>query len=181
MSGKQRGGNPVPTPALSSARAPRALAPHVVSREGPVVALLCRAGITLAAVHALSQAFDRATEDPRRRIGLLVVLAPDIDVRLPTGVREAMARLVNQHQHAIAATAVAFEGRGFKATIVRSVVTAIAIMSSIRFPYKVEDGAERGIAWLVAQLGPDVATATERQLYALIQGWRSVHPSIPPR
>jgi len=171
-----------PTPALSRDGTPTSglAAPHVVTQIGPVVALLCRTGLTREAVRELAQAFERGTQDnPSRRFGLLVVLAPDIDVRLPGGVREALANVVAQYQGVIAATAVAFEGKGFTATIVRSVVTAIALMSSIRFPYKVEDGAERGLEWLIGQLGP-VGPLAQGQLYALLGGWRAAHPPIPP-
>lgn len=169
-----------PRPALFSGSASTsAPAPHVVTQVGPVVLLLCRAGLTVDAVHALAQVFDRGTRaEPTRRLGLLVVLAPDIDVRLPSGVREALAKVVGQYQLAIAATAVAFEAKGFTATIVRSVVTAIALMSSVRFPYKVEDGAERGLEWLVGQLG-GVSPLALSKLHVLLQDWRAAHSPIP--
>jgi hypothetical protein len=170
-----------PTPALSSDRLPTIHlgAPHVVTHVGPVVALLCRTGLTRQAVAALAQVFERsARENPARRSGLLVVLAPHIDVRLASDVREALAQVVAQYQGGIAATAVAFEGKGFTATIVRSVVTAIAMMSSVRFPYKVEDSAERGLEWLIGQLGV-VGPLAQGQLYGLLSEWRAAHPSIP--
>lgn len=149
--------------------------PHVVTQIGPVIALLCRAGITKEAVHELAQAIERGTHgSPPRRIGLLVVLAPDIDVRLPGSVRDAMSQLVAQYQAGIAATAVAFEAKGFTATIVRSVVTAIALTSSIRFPYKIEDSADRGLEWLIEQLG-GAAPAAQAKLQHLLRDWRAAH------
>lgn len=175
MSGKRSDRDrPEPTPALASRHVG---VPHVVTQIGPVLALLCRSGLTLDAVYTLDQAFERATHG-ERRLGLLVVLAPDIDVRLPGGVREALADVVAQYQGAIAGTAVAFEGRGFTATIVRSVVTAIAMMSAVRFPYKVEDRAERGVEWLAGQLGT-VSPLAQSQLHALLQDWRAASPPLP--
>jgi hypothetical protein len=164
-----------PTPAQPQDGTTRPAAPHVVTQIGPVIVLLCRAGITKEAVHELAQAIERGTQGSLpRRVGLLVVLAPDIDVRLPGTVRDAMSQLVAQYQAGIAATAVAFEAKGFTATIVRSVVTAIALTSSTRFPYKIEDSAERGLQWLIEQLG-GAGPVAQAKLQQLLREWRAAH------
>jgi hypothetical protein len=55
----------------------------------------------------------------------------------------------------IGAAAIAYEADGFKATIVRSVITAINLASSTRFPNRVFAGADQAIDWLAEALADD--------------------------
>ena len=64
--------------------------------------------------------------------------------------RDAIAELVRKHAHAITGAAVVCEGTGFRATAIRSVVTAIHMASRSSHSSKVFAAPEPALEWLAS-------------------------------
>ncbi len=62
--------------------------------------------------------------------------------------RAEMARIVREHTTAIIAAAIVCEGDGFRATVARSVITAVHMASRAVHPLKVFDASEPALRWL---------------------------------
>jgi hypothetical protein len=64
--------------------------------------------------------------------------------------RDAITELVRKHSHGITGAAVVCEGTGFRATAIRSIVTAIHMASRSSHPSKVFSEPEPAIEWLAS-------------------------------
>jgi len=96
-----------------------------------------------------------------------------MDLQVGSGVRRELARVLKVYGPDIGAAAIVYEGLGFKATIVRSVVTAIALTSHNQFPYRVFAGVDPAMQWLagkVAGVTHDVITAVRESSLRSIPG-----------
>ena len=67
-------------------------------------------------------------------------------------VRAALAAMLKDNETRIIASAVVFEGVGFRASVIRSIVVGISMLSRPKCPHTVFASSAAGIEWLNAQL-----------------------------
>jgi hypothetical protein len=70
----------------------------------------------------------------------------------PAGSRAGLAHLLHANADFLVASAVAFEGSGFRAAAVRGVATSIAVMSNHQFPHRVFSSVFQATDFLVGEL-----------------------------
>ena len=85
------------------------------------------------------------------RVGLLQII--DDRAIPPNGAtRAALAAMLKNNEAQLTASAVVFEGAGFRASVVRSIVIGIGMLSRLKCPHLIFATTGEGIAWLSAQL-----------------------------
>jgi hypothetical protein len=89
----------------------------------------------------------------RGKIGFLTLIDPGVDLNAPSDGRRAMASFLSRNEQRIAAAAVAYEASGFKATAVRSIITAVNLASRSSFPNKVFSDTTEAMEWLAESTG----------------------------
>jgi hypothetical protein len=92
--------------------------------------------------------------------GLLTIVEPDAPMP-SSDAREALADFMNDNRQSILVSGVAYEGSGFRAAAVRSVVTGLTMLARQPFPHKVFPTLEDASQWMVANLRGGKAGATE--------------------
>lgn len=98
-------------------------------------------------------------------MGLLTIVEKDAPI--PSGdTRRALARVLGDFSSDIKASAVVFEGDGFSAAAVRSMVAGLTLVARQAYPHKVFANVSEACAWLGPQMprrdsshGGDLATA----------------------
>jgi hypothetical protein len=121
---------------------------------GPIALLVWRTSTSMEGVRAIEEVFSRLQKVlAPASFGFLTVALPDVDVRVESRVRTELARLLKAYGPSIGGAAIAYEGSGFKATIARSVVTAISLASQNEFPYRVFASVDPAMQWLATKLG----------------------------
>lgn len=98
----------------------------------------------------------------------------------PTEVRERLAAILRDHAHVVA-SAVVFEGTGFRAAAVRSVVTGLSLIARQPFPHRIFAEVHEAALWLAREQHKPTSEATG--LIQAIEYLRSEVGSIavPPR
>jgi hypothetical protein len=111
--------------------------------------------------------------NPDRKFGFLtyVDLAAQDGVP-PETVRVGLSRFLRTHHSALQASVIIYEETGFKATIVRSVVTAIQRASSAEFPAHLTSTRTEGVYWLLQQMRGMTAATPSDLLDLLAEGLR---------
>jgi hypothetical protein len=118
---------------------------------GSCVILVCTTQADLPMVNALGQGFERLLRD-YPKVGVCSVIEVR-SVLAPAGeVRGGFARVMARFTHEICGSAIVYEGTGFKATAVRSVVTAINLASAASHPNKVFGDVSAAFGWLMPLL-----------------------------
>ena len=67
--------------------------------------------------------------------------------------RAALATMLKDNETRIVASAVVFEGTGFRASLIRSLVIGISMLSRPKCPHTVFASVSEGVAWLCSHLG----------------------------
>ena len=92
-------------------------------------------------------------------IGHLVVLYPEHQAPRPEE-REGIARVLRQFRAVNAGTAIVREGDGFKATLTRTVVSAIHLLSRATHPMHVFADVGEASVWLESHVARPAVDAT---------------------
>jgi hypothetical protein len=98
-------------------------------------------------VHKRCEEFARRHTDG---VGMLTVVTANAPMP-PAESRERLARFMREGTY-IKASAVAFEGTGFRAAAIRSVVTGLTMLARQPFPHKIFATLEDASGWLANQL-----------------------------
>ena len=114
------------------------------------------------------------------RLAQQAQLDPSFVSRLEAGTRAPERETVNRLADALSGapcvrgSGVCFEGTGLRATIVRSVVTGLSLLSSFPFPHKVFGSLTEGVAFVNERLdaagAPMIQTA---KVVSEIERWRT--------
>jgi hypothetical protein len=146
-------------PDTGSAVEPALQLQDVIDREGYAVfsvdhfvALVWKQPPAMRGVEDCRMVFEIMESRRKSKFGYLAIVEPDAGSNMPSDVRAALSSMLKQHQRSIAASLIVFEGTGFGASIVRSVVSAINLATRIEFPAKVESNLFRGNVWLTQQM-----------------------------
>jgi hypothetical protein len=127
---------------------------YLAMSAGPIALLVWRTATSVEGVLAIEKVFSRMQKElAPASLGFLTVALPDMDLRVGNPVRTELARLLKAYGPSIGAAAVAYEGSGFKATIARSVITAISLASQNEFPYRVFAAVDPAMRWLATKVG----------------------------
>lgn len=134
---------------------------------GPCAVLIWHERISLEGVESIARVFAKLGEArPDTGFGFLTIIENDADVSTPAEVRNAMSKALSDHDRWLRAAAIAYEADGFKATIIRSVVTAINLLSGTRFPNRVFRSNREAFHWLGDKLEfPELELKPELQRY----------------
>ncbi|WP_437562178.1 hypothetical protein [Sorangium sp. So ce542] len=116
---------------------------YVVATWRQIFCAIWRRETTADAVRRVHHACVEFAKQYPRGIGLLTVVEGEASLP-PAGARKALASFLAQASSVIRCSAVVFEGSGFRAAAVRSVVTGLSLLARQRFPHKVCDIAEAG-------------------------------------
>lgn len=88
-----------------------------------------------------------------QKFGYLAIVEEVAGRNMDAEVRKALSMTHKEFEANIAGAAIVFEGTGFRASIVRSVVSAIDFASRMAFPSKVESNVLSGATWLRQRVG----------------------------
>lgn len=134
---------------------------------GPCAVLIWHERISVEGVQSAARVFTKLSETQGDKgFGFLTIIENDADVSTSAEARNAMSKALTDHDRWLRAAAIAYEADGFKATIVRSVVTAINLISAPRFPNRVFRSNREAVRWLGDKLAfPELDLRPELQRY----------------
>ena len=138
---------------------------HVVAVWQRVVYTIWRGETTSRGVHAMQDAVRRLRDGRALALSIVTETAP----LPPASVRRALAETMARFGDQIARSALVFEGGGFRAAAVRSVVTGLSLFSKLPYPHRVFDKPEVALGWLheVAKVEPTLHFSLVQSLDAL--------------
>src|SRR5438445_187344 len=143
---------------------------HAIGAFRDVLFLVWRRDTSLAA----SRAFDRAAHDLARVVGTQIGLLTVVEAEAPiptSAAREALSSTMKSCSDVLIASAVTFEGEGFRASAVRGVATALSLMAKPPYPHKTFATVRDAARWLSsrmpgASLPPEVLESIVAQVRA---------------
>jgi hypothetical protein len=112
---------------------------------------------------------DVARRLPDSKIGFFTVIDAGCDAKAGADVRDDMSELLKAYEDRIGAAAIAFEGQGFRMTMVRSIITAIALASRSRFPNSVFSKVPEAAAWMHSHTSKTGSPVDPQQLIAALE------------
>jgi hypothetical protein len=120
----------------------------IAAAEGVAVAFwLCHTNVE--DVDELARAARRAQQGSTERVRL-VQIVPQTAVSPDARARAALAHMLRGLQGVVSHSVIVFEGEGFRAAMVRSIVTSIASLSNPGFPHRVFAQLPDAAAWMCA-------------------------------
>lgn len=127
---------------------------YAVGLLGNHVVLVWRRKALAAGVNDVRRAFLEATRSRAGapKLGFITVVDAQCEMTAEAGVREETAELLRIYSPHMGAAAVAFEGHGFRMTMVRSAITAINLASRSRFPNAVFAEKVPAAVWMEQQM-----------------------------
>jgi hypothetical protein len=136
---------------------------HAIGSFGSTVLYVSRTSTTLEALHLL-----RAEMNVARVVGGALSLFGVVEgaAALPSSeVRDGLADLLRDlGEKGGVASALTFEGRGFRASAVRSLTTGVALVARQRFPHRIFSTVPEAASWLVSTIsasGPTTIDASD--------------------
>lgn len=138
-----------------------------VATFGPYVLWWLRTHMT----YAILDAADAACADIVRTygtIGYIALFEPDATVMMPSEFRAPSAQFVARYSDRFFGAAMVYEPSGFKATVVRSVITAVHLASRARHPLRVTSDLAAAVDWLEGAAPVHVRQGSEALLAELL-------------
>ena len=126
---------------------------------GDLFFILWKKNTTLEGAKAVRTHLLEFTRARPAGVGLLTIVEANAPVPA-ADVRKALAAVLADFSRSIKASAVIFEGQGFSAAAVRSVVTGLTLIARQSYPHKVFGSLAEASAWMLPQL-PRPVTAGE--------------------
>jgi hypothetical protein len=147
----------------------------IAAAEGVAVAFwLCHT--TVEDVEELARAARRAQQGSTERVRL-VQIVPQTAVPPDARARAALVRMLRGLQGIVSHSVIVFEGEGFRAAMVRSIVASIASLSNPGFPHRVFAQLPEAAAWMnegSAELGAEKVEAIVQHIRtAIVRGGAS--------
>jgi hypothetical protein len=132
---------------------------HVVGNVWNVSVLVWGKETTMGGVASAERAIAAHAARHPEGIGLLTVVEEIADP--PNAeVRKALGLMLTSMAGKVKRSAVSQEGTGFRAAMVRGVVTGLMLLTRVPFPHKVFDNADTSVTWIVAGLPARPAEAS---------------------
>lgn len=146
--------------------------------------ILCSAPdccISSSAVAGVRRGLDQLSKVVEQ-IGYLVLHDPPFRLGMPPEVRTGLSLTLQRFEDRIAAEAIVYEEPGFKASAIRSWVTAIQVANRSRHPEKVFAETQSALTWLHALVPESKVSVPELEHFVRDQRKRlySSTPVAPP-
>lgn len=119
---------------------------HVLAVCRNVAVVLWVKETQLSAVGGMGELLGELTRGDRRS-ALLQIAEPSALVPT-TEAREAIMAVLKLHTSSLLASAVVFEGDGFRAAAARAVVSGIALMARLDFPHQIFASVPSALEWI---------------------------------
>ncbi len=119
---------------------------HCMATWHNFVIVIWRKDTTADAVKQLRELFQK-TSTMTQAVCLLTIVEPNAPPP-SSDVRDALAGVLGEFGKLIKFSAVAFEGSGFRAAMVRGVVTGLTMLARMPYPHKVFAGVDDSVRWL---------------------------------
>jgi hypothetical protein len=120
-----------------------------------VVILVWRKDTTPVGVRTLQEAYDMHAAQFPGGVFLLTIVEEPAGTPPSQASRTALATFLQRAARAMILSAVVHEGTGFRAGVVRSVVTGLALVSKLPYRHRVFATVDEAVAWF--REGSDVA------------------------
>jgi hypothetical protein len=147
---------------------------YTINASENLIGLVWHGVASMKGVDELEEAFDRVSRGCSRRIGFATRLSREsVTHGASPEVREAIGMLLRRFAPRIGATVVIYEEAGIKATFVRTIISAINMLSRAQFPSQVHSNLLQGCMWMMSALGPDAPVDGEKRLLRML-------PNQPP-
>lgn len=125
----------------------------------------------VAAMTSAFAAFEARGAAKGKAVGVITIV--EQNAPLPSAeARRAMAEFLSTRRGRIAASAVVFEGAGFRAAAVRGVVTGLTLVAQQPFPHRVFAVVKDAAAWICGA-GPAEWTGQAPRLDGAVAALRS--------
>lgn len=124
---------------------------HAIGYCGPMILVAWRRLTTSAGVVHLRDVHQRVAPLHPGGVGLLTIIEANAPAPDAT-VREELARYMADSAAVLKSSCVVFEGTGFRAAMVRSVVAGLTMLARQPFPHRVFATVDEGIAWWCGSL-----------------------------
>lgn len=126
-------------------------ADFAVATRGPVCLYHWRGACVPAALPYFEVSLDRAAEASGRKWSLLYGYVDDGGAFPDSEMRSGMARLFRQRAHHVRASALVFEGSGFRRAAVRNVMVAVSLLARQGFPHRIFSSVDEAAGWLTEE------------------------------
>lgn len=123
---------------------------HCVAEWDAFLVVIWRQLTTQAGIASVAEALDHAIA-AGQRLGVFIVIEPTA-APPAAAERKALAEVFSSRADVVVAVAVVPAGSGFRASMVRGVVTGLSLIARFPYPYKVFDNIDTAAAWLAPQL-----------------------------
>jgi hypothetical protein len=122
---------------------------HVVGSAQSLVIVIWKRRTLMTHLTDVRTAIQRARRAVPMPVCLMQIVPPEALVPDP-GIRKALAMMLRESTDSISHSAVVQLGSGFRASIVRSIVTGVTVMSNPGFPHRVFSSIEHACDWMQA-------------------------------
>jgi len=148
---------------------------ELVATAGDCLLVVIRTTLSAEGVSAIQRAFEQL-EREHKRVGYLSYIDGDNVTMMEPSARGLMARVVGRHTRRIGVAAIVVAGEGFRATVVRKLLTGIHLASRAEHPMSAFRALEPALDWYEA-------TWPERRLPRadLREALLALHPAAQPR
>jgi len=155
---------------------------YTICTLGNIIVLIWTAFPSVDGVQACAAAFSTLRrEEPTARIGLLSIVESEAGHgAMDPAVRNALGKMLKENESVLRAAAIVFEAQGFRATVIRSVVTAINMASRLGYPTAVFSDRLSGAKWLVMEQMAGHSSVTMASLSSLLRSTRSANSALTP-
>ena len=136
---------------------------YTVGRIDRVALLVWLAAPSVAGVEALNDVLRECrSKYPAQKVGFFTMITrAATHGELPAAAREALINTLKSPSTGIGAAAITYEDEGFRATVVRSVITSIQLLARPKFAAGVYSNREVAARELLPQLGLRSLSETE--------------------
>ena len=129
----------------------RATTDYALATFRDLYIVIWRRNTTMASVRAVRRGALAFADQRPKGIALLTIIEEEAPMP-PSEPREALALFMRDAGDHIKASGVVFEGTGFRAAAVRSVVVGLTMLARQKYPHKVFAELEETTAWMEREL-----------------------------
>jgi len=147
--------------------------------EGPILLTHWFAPPDAAAMRRLAAVHERWLRRATGKLGSVTVIDATAGHVLPKDARDEAIRMQRASRERVAAIATVVAESGFRAAILRSVLTGIAVVSSLPAEQAVFDAAEPASRWLTTALLARGTPVDERAVLAAVDAMIRARPAPP--
>jgi hypothetical protein len=134
---------------------------HCVAEWDAFLVVIWRQLTTKEGIAAVGEALDHVSA-AGQKVGVVIVIEPTA-APPSSAARKGLAEVFSSRADVVVAVAVVPDGSGFRASMVRGVVTGLSLLARFPYPYKVFNKIDSATAWLAPQVG---GAATKAALLA---------------